>query len=92
MNSMTYGTLPSRREFVRQFDLNVPDGIYRIRPPKVRPALVGVVRPHDDISGDYKCSELWQLVKDLTREWQNGSDEAGDWASDILGTLGFEWI
>lgn len=78
---MTYGTLPSRREFIRACGSRE---IYRIAG---RPA------ERDGVAGEYTCQELYGLVKRLTREWnENGDDNAGDWASDILGTLGFEWI
>lgn len=88
MRSMTYGTLPSRREFVRAFDREVPSGIYYI---SGRPA------ERDDVAGEYSCSQLWHLVVDLTRAWNEAQDEteaerAGQWASNILGTFGFEWI
>jgi hypothetical protein len=84
MISMTYGTLPSRREFIRACGAkNLPDGIYTI---SGRPA------ERDGVAGDYTCQELYALVRQLTARWRDGEEGAGSWASDILGTLGFEWV
>jgi len=43
-------------------------------------------------SGDYSPPELFKVVKQLVKQWQQGEDEAGDIASSILETLGIEWV
>lgn len=79
MRSMTYGKLPTQGEFDAAFDAEV-HGKYRIR----NDARMGNV--------DLTASELWAEVYKATREWEEGDDAAGDWASCVLSTLGFEWI
>jgi len=80
MITMTYGTLPSRREFIRACGSRE---LYRI---SGRPA------ERDGVAGEYTCQELYALVRQLTAHWRDGDETAGQWASDILGTLGFEWV
>ena len=83
MKSMTYGVVPTPAEFFTAFYREVPDGVYRIRSGAMRTL---------DIEGDYSERGLFKLVTRLTRKWEQGNEEAGDWASSILSTLGFEWI
>lgn len=80
MRSMTYGKLPSQAEFDAAFDDKVDGCKYRIR--------------NDKRVGDWDATqgELWAEVYKATREWEEGDDAAGDWASCVLYTLGFEWI
>ena len=40
----------------------------------------------------YDEDELYQGVKQLVKKFERGDDEAGDLASSILYTLGFEWV
>lgn len=82
--SMTFGRLPTRTAFQSAFKREVPDGDYRI-------VVKGKHTPLIE-SGQYSEAALWQLVKDLAEGYENGDEDAGDWASGILGTLGFEWI
>jgi hypothetical protein len=81
MKSMTYGVMPSWTEFEAAFDREVPGGTYRIRNDK------------GGADGDYTARKLYELVKAQARDHELGlDDEAGDFASAVLETLGFEWI
>jgi len=87
MVSMTYGTLPTQDEFLRAFANEVEGTRYRIR------AGLSDRRIIDD--GDYTSAELWVEVQKLTYRWLHGqpfAEQAGNLASAILETLGFEWI
>ena len=78
--SMSWGVFPSRKDFNRAFDEEVPGLRYRIR----NDSIVG-----DD---DFTASELWALCRKLKRRADRGNDAAGDLASAIMESLGFEWI
>lgn len=82
--SMTYGEMPGRQEFYDAFKReDLPRGRYRIS--NSRSEIVP--------DGDYTDDELFDLTQKLARMWENEHDvEAGDWASSILQTLGFEWV
>jgi hypothetical protein len=77
---MTYGVLPTEEEFEKAFFDEVESGIYRIKS--------GLTPLPGDADGEHTMSELWELVKRLAE----GSEEEQSLASDILSTLGFEWI
>lgn len=88
MRSMSYGELPSFREFIRAFEHIAPSGYFRIRLSRSDArAVEGIIG--DD---DYTVNELWVGVNRLTEEWSQGNDPAGDLASSILSILEFEWI
>jgi hypothetical protein len=78
--SMTYGVLPSQESFDHAFDEEVPKGKYNVG--------------NDPILGtdSFNASELWKVLEVLTEQFHEGDDQAGDTASSILYTLGFEWI
>lgn len=80
MKSMTYGRLPSQAEFNKAYDENLEGGKYRFG--------------NDARMGNAKldASQLWKELKKATTEWEDGDDEAGEWASSVLITLGFEWV
>lgn len=75
--SMTYGVMPSRKEFAEHYDYYVGEGRYRIRNDR----LVGDV--------DLTERELYDLVK---RFGQSAKEDKSSLASSIMTTLGFEWI
>jgi len=96
LHSMTYGELPDERSFRKAFQREVGDRDYRISGPPAEQA---------GLAGSYDEDELWELVSSLTEAFNENADwepsrngegldpeEAGDWASSILSTLGFEWI
>ena len=81
MHSMTYGNLPSKIEFEFAFDWECQGSKYVISNHRV----LG----HREYSGP----ELWELLVELVNAWNyEGDEEAGELASSILETLGFEWI
>jgi hypothetical protein len=84
--SLTYGQLPTRLQFRQAFERAVPDGVYGIR------AGAGAASDPFNLAGDYTHSELWGTVKKLVEKWEDYDEEAGEWASSILGTLGIEWV
>ena len=85
MQTMTYGVMPSREAFEAAFDR--------------AEAFAGKLTfsfGNDKRVGtcEMTCSELWEELCEAHREWEQGAsnDEAGDWCSAVLGTLGFEWV
>jgi len=82
MKSMTYGTLPTEKEFRTAYDTtDMRDGLFHFG--------------NDERLGNcaLNCSQLWKEVCEchtLYEQW--GEDETGDWLSCVLGCLGFEWI
>jgi hypothetical protein len=77
--SMSYGQLPTRKEFGEAFDEEVPDKFSVGNDPYLG-------------TDEFTESELWKALQDLTRQFEEGDDGAGDTASSILYALGFEWI
>lgn len=77
---LTYGVLPDEATFSSSFEENVQSGTYNIQNDK----SVG--------SGQFNESELYKLLQDLTKKYEDGDEEAGDTASSILYTLGIEWV
>jgi hypothetical protein len=78
---LTYGVLPSYEDFEEAFDAEVPNSTYQIR------------NDRGGADGDYTARQLYSLVKEQTELFnEDGDDEAGDFASAVLSTLGYEWI
>lgn len=77
MHSMTFGVMPSRKDFARHFDFYVPMGVYRIRNDR----LVG--------DADLTERETYDLVKRFSK---SPKEEKWSLASAIMQTLGYEWI
>lgn len=78
--SMTYGILPSYDMYSEAFDKVVDGFYYKIRNDK-RVGNVNLTK-----------RELWMLLSEAVADWNDGDEDAGDWASVVLSTLGFEWI
>ena len=79
--SMTYGVMPSRSAFETAFERECPNGTFS----------VGNDKMHGNRT--FTESELWTAVSEAANSWQDEGDEgAGDWASTVLDSLGFEWV
>lgn len=101
MKSLTYGTVPSKKEFaaaLHRVHREFGDG--DDKPPSYTMDLRGVDRraaegTEFDESGPQKhdVDSLYRGVNDLVWKWQNeDDDDAAGLASSILLTLNFEWI
>lgn len=86
--SMSWGTIPAFAAFRARFEHHCPNGNFDIRNCK----RVG--------DASFDCEELFREICDAMREeealvtveeWDR-EDSPGNWASAILGCLGFEWI
>lgn len=88
-NAYTYGQLPPREVFEEYFDERVGDGQFHIRLSRsdARAAEGTVIG-----DGYYDSETLWRGLRQLTAKFYDGDDAAGELASAILSTLGFEWI
>lgn len=83
--SMIYGAIPEYNMFCQHFEYWVGEGKYRIHG--------GFVDSYtSQHTGAYNVDELYTLVHELCERWGCEDDEAGSLASDIMTTLGFEWI
>jgi len=86
MKVMTYGNLPTREVFDRQFAELVSDGEFRFGNDK----RVGTCALSPD--------ELWAEIQKAHAEWDgpqadaDKQDEAGEWCSTVLECLGIEWV
>jgi len=87
--ALTYGKMPTKKQFEASFERLVPDGQYEIRL-----SLADLEAAESTIIGDglYDADELYKGVRQLTKKWDRGDEAAGDLASSILYTLEFEWI
>ena len=83
--SMTYGTVPAFEAFSEAFHQECPHGSYRITHGLSQPSYAPDAGEYDDVA-------LYQEIERLTRRWEAGNEDAGNWASSILETLGFEWV
>ena len=93
MRSLTYGTLPDWRTFQRAFDAaKLPESRYH-----VKAGLSGLFHgtrfemSHGE-QETFTSLGLMTLLEQLVALWEAGNEQAGSEASDILSTLGFEWI
>ena len=86
MISMTFGEMPDFDEFEEAFDREVGDGRYEIR--------AGQLAPEWFPDGDYTAIELYRLINKMKDNWGDDDDDdsPAQVASDIMGTLGFEWV
>lgn len=78
--TMTYGKLPTRKEFDKAFDNfeeQVSDIHFKVRNDK----LFG--------NHDFSRNELWNTLKLSIKK---GSEEMLSFANDVLEILGFEWV
>lgn len=78
--SSTYGVLPPYDEFLAAFEDEVESGTYAISNDK------------GGRDGDYSAPQLWKLIETEMERFELGDEEAGDFVSAVLDTLGFEWI
>jgi hypothetical protein len=80
--TLTYGELPPYEVFEQAWEGDLgPDRRFEVRNCK----RFG--------NESFDCKEMWAELNQCVREWENdGPDEAGDWASCVLETLGFEWV
>jgi hypothetical protein len=87
MDSRTYGDLPSYPDFrILYEEAMKSDGsaLYKIRSSSSSYASQYV--------GDYNARELFALLVKLKVKWENGGEEAGHLASDIMSSLGIKWV
>jgi hypothetical protein len=100
MTMLTYGVLPDATAIVEACD-----GPYPIGNVHAMPAIVEAVNQGIDsrleavfftMTGeaglDIEARSMPVLIRRLVEMWENGNEGAGDDASAILGTLGWEWI
>ena len=83
MDTKTYGDLPSYPEIKELFKKHVDGPYYRIQ---------SSFRGDTTYSGSYNDFALFRLLVKLKVKAENGDEEAGQIASDILQTLGAEWV
>jgi len=95
---LTYGQLPSREEFDAAFEEEAPAG-YRVRlSSRDYDALEWAGLYHYAPRDRWDEDETWEILNALVAAWRRGDDDpygadyAGDLASSIMTTLGFEWV
>lgn len=103
MKTLTYGTLPSREEFEAAWEAHDPPAHGRFafyNDPRVGTceltcselwAELVNARREWELGGE--CSECSGPCQEARRSDSIISpDTAGQWCSDVLGVLGFEWV
>ncbi len=85
MDTKTYGDLPSYPEIKELFKKHVDGPYYKIKAGNARTMIQA-------LDGSYNDFGLFCLLVKLKVKAENGDEEAGQIASDILGTLGVEWV
>lgn len=96
--SMTYGVLPSREEFDTAWEAVVDEGAARAG--NQGPGMPRFYFIDDPRVGTCALTraELWAELRRAQGEWENNGeteaecDAAGQWCSQVLGVLGFEWV
>lgn len=98
MKTLTYGTLLSREEFDEAFERGGPEADGKIfhKAPYGRSTFHFVNDPRVGTC-ELTCSELWGEITKAQEESACDCDisahrAAGQWCSDVLGVLGFEWV
>lgn len=96
---MTYGTLPTREEFDGAFVRACSWGIPR------RALTYAFTNDPRVGTCELTAEEVWRELMEARGEWQgwirattgqamteDQADASGQWCSDVLGVLGFEWV
>lgn len=98
--TLSYGELPKFNDFVKHVQT-------AIDPDEDKPFLAkGKKYPYTlkgsdaDVAGEVgiptranlNVKDLYKVIQKLVDAWENENDAAGDLASSIMFTLGFEWI
>lgn len=105
--SLDYGVLPLPDDLRTAFNLTCSDvshlsyeKVYRVHLGNIETNLMdaawditgGAVETYPNTVGYWTFPELWRILRGLCMLYRDGNDVAGEFASDILNTLGFEWI
>jgi hypothetical protein len=85
MQELTYGNLPIYKDFSDAFEKHCLGGIFRIRGMK----RLDAIYPNGDV--DLDKTRLWNILLQCERDWRS-NHELGDFASEVLTILGFNWI
>lgn len=97
---LTYGVLPTREQFDDAFEGDLgPDGVYRVRNCKrvgnrdfTCATLWAEVNDATNELSAETCEGEWADDNRSADEIQLDAEQAGDWASAVLQTLGIEWV
>lgn len=82
--TFTYGVLPLFEAFEAAFDAACPDGSFSVS--------------NDPYMGnaEFTCSKLYDKLQACVDEYHDDEcdegDDAGNFASDVMSHLGFEWV
>ena len=98
--SSTYGVVPKINDFKKHLENDIDDDTgmpwlakgkkypYTLRGSDADTAReIGI-----SASGNLNIKALHKMISTLTDAWDNGNDNAGDIASSMMQTLGYEWI
>lgn len=91
MKSMTYGVMPTKKEFAAHWKGHMDSGEgypYTLRGSDAATAYAARV----PTSGEFSEKQLYAIIKKLRDRSYKGDENAGSIASSILYNLGFEWI
>jgi hypothetical protein len=94
--SRTFGDLPTKKQFMRAYRLQLGDerNPYEmlLRGEDLE-AAEDTVFDIADYRTYFSSDEVWEGLKQLTKKWREDDDwKAGSLASSILETLKIEWV
>lgn len=103
MKSMSYGQMPSKAEFVERTEGQYPYPMELVGEDKhamERAGLLDIDGVEEFYTGSHKfgikvmnAEAMYAVLEALVERWGNEEDDdAGDLASGIMGTLGYEWV
>lgn len=90
MKSMTYGTMPSWAAFIKQYDHEMEGDRFQLH---LKGSDARTVEAYGlDSETALTARDTFDYIEVLRIGWEKGDDNAGDIASSMLSTLGFEWV
>ena len=98
--SLSFGVMPSWKEFAEAFAEHCPDGFYNITTGVGGESGLQRAMEAAGVSGDmlgyrdsktFTARELYDVLMHLKEDWEDKEGGAG-LASSIMDTLGYEWV
>lgn len=94
MLTLSYGELPTKKQFKKAYkaDLGDDDYVMQLKGEDAESADGTIFESAIERDEQFEVDGLWKGIKQLTKKWENGDENAGSLASSILYTLDIEWI
>jgi hypothetical protein len=98
--TLTYGELPKANAFIKHVQTSIDPDEDKPFLPKGKKYPYTLKGSDAEVAGEVgiptranlNVKDLYKVIKKLVDAWNDGNDDAGDLASGIMFTLGYEWI